>query len=132
VSGSSSFWRTLFRLKACQDGAIRPIITATSVGKALQSGAHLLQLAGLTAEFFCPGESQCLHISARTGPVVPELEKLADVFYGETEVSRAADEVKSVKVTLVVIAIAGLAPDCLRYQADILVVSDHPLTDATS
>ena len=63
---------------------------------------------------------------------MPELEKLADVFDGETEVSRSADEVKSVKVTLVVIAIAGLAPYCLRYQADLLVVSDHPLTDATS
>ena len=110
MSGSSAFWRTHFGLKACQDGAIRPIITATSVGKALQSGAHLLQLACLTAEFFCPGESQCLHISARTGTVVPELEKLADVFDGETEVSRSADEVERVEVAFVIVAVAGVAP----------------------
>ena len=66
-----------------------------------------------------------LHFSARTAPVAPQVEQLADLGHGESEVACGADEAKYVHIGVRVHAVIGAATLWLLHEADCLVVADH-------
>ncbi len=107
-----------------------PRIAMAALREMLERSAHCIERARLAPELGGSRERERLHIGTRSLTVMPEREQHPYFFERETKISSAADEPQRVDVALVIVAVAGIAPRRGRNEADLLIVSDHPLADA--
>ena len=112
------------------DRTFRAVVAVTARRKMLERAAHLVKRARLALELSGLGRRQRLDVGAGPAAIIPQCEQPADLVYAEAKIARATDKPKGVKVPLVIIAIAGLAPPGGRDQANFLIVANHSLADA--
>ena len=124
---------SLTTIKPCevsQDRAVGSIVTMALRGQVLKRSPHLVKFASLAAEFFRPCERQRLDVHARSRPIMPQRDELANLLDRKSEVAGVSDKAKRVNFTLVIVAVTGVAARGRRYEADLLVMPDHPLANA--
>ena len=112
-----------------EDRTVGPRIAMALGGEPFERTAHRVELDRLPLAPSRAGERQRLHIGARSAPVLPQGEQLADLVDPEPEIARAADELQCVDIALGIIAVAGIASRRRRDEPNLFIMSDHPLAD---
>src|SRR5690606_8904767 len=96
-----------------------------------QRAAQGLKHIGLATEFFGASDGECLHLGAGALRIAPQPEEISDLLDRKAEIAGICDEAQAEDIGIAIIAIAAVPARWCRDQADLLIMADHPLRDAT-
>src|ERR1700712_5534816 len=121
---------TWLALKTIEDRAIGALVTVAASDQIAQRRSHAPQFGDTSLKIgkMCGGE--LVHFAARPVPVAPERKQGGYFGHGEAEFAGAADEAQLVPLLGSVVAVAVVAPNRRRRQADRFIVPDHLGADA--